>query len=517
MKRKLAKLLSGALILATVLSGCSSNNGNTSSGADTSPKTQDSTGNTDNSAAATGDAEHIVVTFVYATAEPKDLDKVQIAVNEMILPEINVEVEFRPISLADSISNYSLWISSGEQVDLMCLLGQDIRQYANSGQIEPLDAYISAEKTPNTWKLMQEFTIAGKVQDEIYGLSSVYPNYGTQPGVIFREEWLNEVDYEKKDIYTMDDLTVIFEVIKKNHPDCYPFSPVMNGFSSGGSTISAMIDLVPAGGNIIAGALTDENSAEVVNFFETDKYKFFLQQLAQWYEAGYIMPDVATTDLSGGELLKNGKIASYAMTQQPQMFGSEGYGFSLAGLPMAKPMMVGIDGIYWVVPITSKSPEAAMKFMDYLYGSSDLLNLILRGIENEHYIMVDKEQGFISYPDGIDANSTPYLNLFGVWGDRRYEYNYNHDVTHEANETFTNAAMEHKWKNYGFSFDSTPVMNQILSCQSVLDQYQKALETGSLGSKWEETYNTMLAGLETAGIEDVITECQNQLNAFLGK
>jgi putative aldouronate transport system substrate-binding protein len=442
---------------------------------------------------------------------------VEAAVNEITIPAKNIEVEFRPISLADSFSNYSLWISSGESVDLMCLLAQDIRQYVTSGQLEPLDGYIGDDKTPTLSKLMREFNITGVVQGQIYGLSSVFPNYGTQPGMIVRKEWLDETGFPKKDIYTMEDVTAVFASIKANHPDCYPFTPLINGLSNGATAIATFTDVAVVGDHAAAGALMDKDSETVVNLFETEEYREYLALLSEWYEAGYIMPDAATTDLSGGELLKNGRVAAFANEMAPQQFGAEAYGFELAGLPTDEPFISGVGGIYFGVPITARHPEAAVRFWDCQLENHDLLNLILRGIQGEHWVMANEAEGFIDYPEGMDATNTPYLNLFGVWGDRRYEYNFNHDITREATSAYTEAAMKNKWKSYGFSFDNTPITNELLSCQSVLDQYQKALETGVLGKNWEDTYDRMRAELQTAGTNATIAECQRQLDEFLGK
>jgi putative aldouronate transport system substrate-binding protein len=202
MKKLSALLLTLLLLSVTVISGCSGS-GNTPATTTVTeqPGSQDTSTETPVEApietpaetpmeTATAAAEKIIVTFVYATVEPTDLKKVETAVNEITVPNINVEVEFKPISLADSFTNYSLWISSGEQVDLMDLLAQSVNQYVSTGQLEPLDQYVTAEKTPTTWNLIQEFGVASYVNGEMYGLSSVFPNYGWQPGMILRKEWL---------------------------------------------------------------------------------------------------------------------------------------------------------------------------------------------------------------------------------------------------------------------------------------------------------------------------------------
>lgn len=517
MKRKVALLLAMVMLLISGLTACGSGEKASDAG-----ETADATQDTDNtgdgdSQELSGDPDHIIVTFIYATTEPADLRKVEAAVNEITIPAINVEVEFKPLALGDSFTNYSLWISSGETIDLMMLF-EDVKNYTNSGMLEPLDGYISEASTPTISNLMKEFPITTAIQGETYGMMAVNINYGNKPGLVMRKEWVEETGYEVKDTYSVEDVTNILAAIKEKHPDCYPFAVLGNEINPGSCFLTYMTNIELAGRNTLAGALLDAESETLVNFYETEEYKAYLQQLVSWYEAGYIMPDAATTDLSKSELLKNGKIAGYPMKQAPEMFGSEGYGFELTGLPLGGSYFGNAPSdVNFVVPVTSAEPQAAVRFMDYLYGNHDLSNLIMRGIEGEHYDMVDEENGFIQFANGYDGTTSPYYNLFGVWGDRRYEYSYNTDASRASHEAFTEAAMENKWKDYGFAFDGSLVSNQILSCQSVLDQYQKALETGTLGDKWEETYNKMTEQLKTAGIDEVIAECQSQLDDFLGK
>lgn len=535
MKRKCALLLTVVMLLGTILTACGGSGKETTAGGNgaadqTGAETEASAGDTkagdskggDTQAAKpAGDPDHIIVTYLYMTTEPRDLGKIQDKVNEITIPAINVEVEFKPLGIGDSFTNYSLWISSGEVVDLMMLAFQDIKTYANSGQIEPLDELISAETTPTLTKLMEEFPIASNVQGELFGLNLVAVSYGSKPGLIIREDYLEESGYEKKDIYSMEDITEIFAAIKEKHPDCYPFGTLGSGINPGTTNYSMLNMLDYVGGNVIAGVLMDKDGTEVKNLFDTDEYKAFLKQMADWYSAGYILPDAATTDTSSTELMQTGKVACYAMHQKPEQFGGGKYSFKLTGLPTSIAFIgassTGTGGTRWVVPVTAKNPEAALRFLDYTYENHDLTNLIMYGIEGEHYTMADAENGVIDFADGYDGNTSPYYNTLGLWGDRRFEYTFDAGATRKEHDAFTNDAMSNKFRSYGFEFDSTNVSNQIIACQSVLDQYQKALETGTLGDGWEKAYDDMINQLSTAGIQDVIDECQKQFDEFLNK
>lgn len=520
MKKKLAMLLAGVMAVGTLLTGC----GNADAGKESTQASKEQTESTAQAVkeesskeeeTAKGDPDKIIVTYLYMTATPTDLEKVQAAVNEITVPAINVEVEFNPLGVGDSFTNYSLWISSGETVDLMMLAFQDIKSYANSGQIEDLTELVTEEKTPNLYGFLNELPMGTYVGDSLYGLSPIMPVYSQQYGMIIREEWLDECNYEKKDIYSIEDITNIFAQIKEKHPEVYPFARTGADVTTGGSTFGSLYDHDFLGGNVLAGSLMDMESTTVENLFETEEYQNYLQTMSEWYEAGYIVPDAATTDISASEMLKSGKVACYAMSQQPNQFAVD-YGFSITGLPMTHGGIGATSNpTNWVVPITSSNPDAALKFMDYLYTDHELSNLITWGIEGEHVKLEDANKGIIAFADGLDGTNSPYYNTLGLWGDRRYEYTMAGTPTAEDNKAFEEKFSNNHYKSYGFVFDSVSVSNQIMACQTVLDQYQKALETGSLGSNWKSTYDTMVSQLKTAGIDDIIKECQTQLDAYL--
>ena len=93
--------------------------------------------------------KHIVVTYDTLGVTPADLGKVQDAVNARTIPEIGVEVEFKAVSAFDAFALFPTWIGTGERVDLMMPLLQDLRTYADQGMILPLDELI--DDSPETW------------------------------------------------------------------------------------------------------------------------------------------------------------------------------------------------------------------------------------------------------------------------------------------------------------------------------------------------------------------------------
>lgn len=91
--------------------------------------------------------DHIVVTYLTTGATPADLPLVQDTLNERTTKEIGVEVELKPVSVYDAISQFTTWLGTGERFDLMFPLLQDLNGYVNQGLIDPLTDLI-AENAP---------------------------------------------------------------------------------------------------------------------------------------------------------------------------------------------------------------------------------------------------------------------------------------------------------------------------------------------------------------------------------
>lgn len=87
---------------------------------------------------------HIVMTYQTLGSQSRtaELEEVVEAVNKIARKEIGVEVKLKVSEATDSFTDYPLWISQGEPIDLMILNYQDITGYVKSHMIVPLDTLI---------------------------------------------------------------------------------------------------------------------------------------------------------------------------------------------------------------------------------------------------------------------------------------------------------------------------------------------------------------------------------------
>lgn len=522
MKKRLLSVLLAAAMTASLFAGCGNpeNNGNEgTAGTSGTSGTENASGN---AATAGGETEHIIMTYLTLGTTPPDLQIVQDAVNKISVPEINVEVEFKPISIPETFSGtYSMWIGSGEQIDLMCVAFQGLNDFVSSGQVSSLNELI-AENGAYLSALSEEFPIydGAAIDGEVYGVGPVMASYGMRGGMVLRKEYFEETGMEYKDQYTWEEMTEILGAVKEGHPDTYPCCVLGSGINNSQSGSGFFLESDALGATVKSGVLMSCESTEIVNLFETAEYYEYLLLMRDWYEKEYIMPDAATTDSSSTELLASGKCSGNPMNLQPvQIAGSmSAFGWESVGLNMTDgyyPAASPSGGTYWTVPVTSANPSAAIRFLNLIYANQAVADLLKNGIEGTHYVKTDKES-VISFPDGVTMENTTYFMPLGLYGDRRYELQMSEGASLADNEAWTNQNMKKQYQSVGYSYNASNKTNELIAIATVLDQYLPSLETGSV-SDVEGTYNDMIHALKAAGIEDVIADNQAQFDAWLAE
>ena len=513
MKKRLISLLAVISMTAGLLTGCGGKATDAEQNVPSTAGTEETAQNGEDGM-WDGETDHIIMTYLTLGNTPADLQMVQDAINERTIPEIGVEVEMKAVSAFDAFSQFPTWLVSGETIDLMMPLLQDLNPYINQGLIMPLNDLIK-ENAPYIQELTDQgysFASNNTVNGNIYSILQIPNVTGAGGGFLIQTEYLNEIGYEIEEgkVYTEDDLTDIFAKIKELHPDMYPCGEVTTGrsdsqFNYAGGIYDAL------GAKSYTGVLFGTEGEEVIDLYETDEYMSHLKHLREWYQAGYIYPDATTTDATNVSLLASKVSAGYFMVSAPVQVKDDQTMIRLSELFQSSQGMGG-----WVVPATSKEPEAAMRFLNLMYKDVDLMNLLQWGIEGTHYVMLDETSGLIGFPEGIDANSSGYYNTLGLYGDSRKIYTWTEGNDQAANDNYSAEAMKNPTKGVGMIYNPSDEMNaKIAALGAVAAEYIPALESGSVDP---EVYcPQFVQALKDAGLEDVMKEKQEQFDAWLSE
>ena len=145
------------------------------------------------------DEEPYTVNFLYLVGmEGTDQQKVNDAVNELTLKELNMKVNMIPMTFGTYMSQLPLMLSSGEDLDIFPAMANQFATYIESKYIVNCDDY--AAYTKDIYAALGEDAAAGYVGDFLVGFSNVkersYP-----AGLVCRKDIFEELGYKVEDFY----------------------------------------------------------------------------------------------------------------------------------------------------------------------------------------------------------------------------------------------------------------------------------------------------------------------------
>jgi len=258
----------------------------------------------------------------------------------------------------------------------------------------------------------------------------------------------------------------------------------------------------------------------VEDLFSTDWFMDTAKLLYGWYQKGYINKDAATESESWNSLMKAGKVFSMITGEHPaimpELESSTGYEYVSARLVEegVKKSNYYSDIIFSIAQ-NSEDPEKAMQCLDFIYGNSDIMNLLNWGEEGVDYVFTDKENDMINYPKGINIENVGYsLNLGWEIPNGRiiHLWEGSDPDVNEQMEKFNAQGVDSV--ALGFVFDSTGLDTQIAALDNVYNKYVPSIISGTVDP--EEYIPKLTKDLKTAGLDTVIAEKQKQLDKWLG-
>ena len=167
------------------------------------------------------------------------------------------------------------------------------------------------------------------------------------------------------------------------------------------------------------GVVHKDNTFTVIDAIDTDYYRVFAENTADFYKKGYIRSDIASLEkgtlsfVTGGEFTPNTTVIDVHNDLTPStadMYSAQaGVDISLVQIEDKGYLSKG-DASAMAIPYCADEPERAMMVLNALYTEPELYQLLIYGVEGEHY--TDNGDGTITTSYGSQGTSDAD---YGLW------------------------------------------------------------------------------------------------------
>lgn len=461
-----------------------------------------------------GDEPYTVTMVLNGSTQP-DEERIEQKINEILEPELNANLDIVVLPWASASQQLQLMLSGDEKIDVFYTQATNAVQYMNAGQIIDMSELIDKYGTNIKQIYGEDIAKINQIEGFVYGVPNQIER-GSIPAVFMRKDLVEKYNIDTSQIKEPKDLESVFETVKAGEPDM----TMLYSINDGDTPVTRLFRGDNLSDNNYLGVLMDQtNSTKLENFFATDWFKDTTTMLYNWYQKGYISQDAGTNTENWRTVCKAGNLFSLFFAYHPgtpvEFESSTGYDFEI--VPFYNEPIINsssYNGVTFSIAQNSENSEKTMEVLDYIYGSSEIMNLLNWGEQDKDYVIEDADNGIINFPEGITSDNAGYnLNLGWELPNQfiAYKWTGSDPQLWEKMEEFNSSAKSSK--AVGFLFDSSNYSSEIAALSNIVKQYSGALYSGS--GDPDELIPELLEALDDAGINEVIQAKQEQLDAFL--
>ena len=518
-KRALVAILAATMLMGS-LAGCNSGSGSSTSASTSSnsASTSESAGETDEAGDPNAEAianrtetQTIVVNWFTWSGSPNGLDRIEEKMNELTIPELNLQVEMQVTDFASRSQQLTLQISGGEQLDIVATSGVGYNTGITNGYWYDLEEDNLLETYGSgiiDTMGMDDINACRSAAGVLYGLPQQKENaQGRFSMVILTEDLKNAEpymdlvpDYES-DCWKVDGLQDLITILKATHdgnPDKDTFCP---GTGYTWTDIDTLGDYF--------GVLGDWGTGDIVSMFDDDSYLEMVNGMHELFEYGCISANEITDTTAAATRLQAGSLSAYITVYKPNskiqetnLCGGNDITIVRGGPDFTQS---GTISGTWAICTNTADPVATMQYLNYMYTSSEWNELFNWGEEGVDFNVVDDTAQFVEnaeYNHAMQWLAPGQFQTYPEYGNPTNLWNLYEEFNSGATVSEAN----------GFIFDQTPVINEYTAINNVYTQYQKSIEYGAVEPT--AALEEMKSALEAAGYQKYLDEKQSQYTAW---
>lgn len=547
MKKSVALLLILSMIIC-MLSACSTPDDTTttkSGETTTASNDEGTTAGGEETTAAVELEEKTIQIWLHGPGKQKDSDKVWEAFNEMLQEYVpNTTVEFSVIPQSEYYDRYTQMLAAEEGVDLTWVgWYTKTQQNINDGNLMEMDDLLE-QYGQGILETLGEDVIdlhRNVADDKIYFVPSWQGLVGskyvfympTELVELAGDSWLKDTQAAVTKWWsedpTADNFNAVFDQFDKYLAACKDAGKLYSGIRpnyeftawNGRTGTTRYI----SGQNNVGVVKTNDNKFVAVDSVQSESRRVFAERMAEFYEKGYIRSDIASVDLStlkfvtGGEYNANTVVmyTGNAATDSALANLEKKAGVELSFIEREEvATLTNGNSSAMSIPYCADEPERAMMVLNALYTEPELYQLLIYGIEGEHY--TKNADGTITTPYGSDGTADADYGLvkwtIGTCKNSLVTQadtpEYYQELADAEAEAYVNPFVK-------FSFDPSNVSDVVAALDAVDAVYSKMVDLCAAGADMEAKLNEWIAERKAAGVDKLIEEYQRQLDEYIKK
>lgn len=559
-KKSLQKAVVIGLISSMIVgsfAGCSkSNNTNTSTDSTSSNKSTSSSdsSSSSNSSSSSTSSEKVKLTALYVSHPlTKSLDEMQWI--QELEDECGVEVEWEQI-YSDWDTTKSTRLASGDIPDLLFNATVDSDYITYNGLFMELTDLI-ANNGPNITKMFTEQpdtkVLATTLEGKIFATPKFQGKWpDTNTTMFINKTWLDSLGLEVPTTFT--ELKTVLTAFKEQDAngngatdDEVPLD--YNGWFSGAYSV---LNLLGGLGIQFTDYSVDGYFAEdatIKNYAVDERYKKFINYVADLYANGLVNENAITNDYSAFQSLSRGDADGNALVgvtfgwEETDKFGNDLASQYVSFGPLTWDVDSSTYDARWPYDFTGlnlssnricmsaqcKNPEAAMKFMDAFYEKTASVEALFGGVTDGCIEVNDENTYTVLAPldSSMDPGTWKWTSTFADWGpmyiNPNTTVNMPQDMTNAINERAVYAeaiAKVDRTKDYypqmfmKYSDDDQNTLAYLqANISNITNNFWALWVTGE--SDINEDWDSYVEAVNQAGLQDVLKIRQEAYDRYL--
>ncbi len=446
-----------------------------------------------------------VVTIKWITVGngmPSNYDAWLEQVNPYLEEKIGVNVDMEVVGWGDWDTRRNVVVNTAGEYDI---LFTNLNTYTNDVSTGAFyDITELLDSTPDLKaSIPDDYWDAMRVNGQIYGVPAMKDSSITQYLVMADdafEQYAPDYDPSTFTDLTDPELTEALQAITDGSGQAaWPLS------SSAATYLTYQYDTLGAG-IIGMGVKYNDTEAKVVSIFEQPDITEYLNLLRSWYQSGIINSDAATASEDNSY-----KAASIAQGWSGAAETTWGPGMgTTVSVAQWGPTIVSNDSVRGSISCISNNsahPDKALQLLELVNTDTYVRDLFYYGVQGDNWDYTDETKQWV-HKNNADWSMAGYTqgSFFTVTPSDEFDFN-QYDEVEELNAAAEPSVL------LGFSMDIEPVRDQVQNCITICEKYKSELLTGTRDPA--ELVPQMMEELNGAGFQDVMTEAQSQVDAFM--